>query len=162
MAETNRGTDVRDKAHELAGAAKQTGQEAMRRMQDTASSATQKAQDVAANLGQKARETVSGMGHRAQEAASTAADKADSALSNVGQSMSSLAGTIREKAPNQGTFGSAATAVAEGLDSSGHYLQDHGLSDIGEDFTSLIKHYPLQSLCVAFCCGLLLGMATRR
>jgi hypothetical protein len=53
--------------------------------------------------------------------------------------------------------GSAASAVAEGLHTSGQYLQEHGLSEMTEDLASLIRTYPKSSLGVAFALGLLYG-----
>jgi ElaB/YqjD/DUF883 family membrane-anchored ribosome-binding protein len=110
----------------------------------------------------KAQEAASNLGHTAQDLAATATEKADTALSTVGESMSSLAGTIRERGPQEGIMGSAATTVAQGLQTGGQYLKQHRLSDIGDDLTSLIRHHPLPAICVALGLGWLLGMATRR
>jgi hypothetical protein len=73
-----------------------------------------------------------------------------------------MAGTLRHSAPREGMFGTAAGSVAGQLEAGGRYLQDHGLSDIGEDLTGLIRNYPAASICVAFGLGWLIGMASRR
>ncbi len=57
--------------------------------------------------------------------------------------------------------GSTASAVANTLDSSGAYLQEHNLSGMAEDMTHLIRRYPIQSLLVGIGVGFLLAKATR-
>jgi hypothetical protein len=59
-------------------------------------------------------------------------------------------------------LGSAAGSVAEGLEAGGQYLQDHGLADMGEDLRTIVRQYPLGSLCAIFGLGLLMGRAFRR
>jgi len=121
-----------------------------------------KAQEAAANLGQKAQEAAGSIGQKAQEVAGTAREKADDAISTVGERMSTMAGTLREKAPREGVLGSAASAVAERLESGGQYLQHHGLSDMAGDVTSLIRQHPMQALLCGFGLGFILGMTWRR
>jgi ElaB/YqjD/DUF883 family membrane-anchored ribosome-binding protein len=77
--------------------------------------------------------------------------------------MTSLAGTIRERAPQESTWGTAATAVADRLQAGGDYLQEHGVGDMTDDLHALIRRYPVQSLLVGLGVGFLLGqMASRR
>jgi hypothetical protein len=76
--------------------------------------------------------------------------------------MSSLAGTIREKAPQEGTLGSAATAVADQLEAGGQYLEEHGFREMADDLTAVIRHYPVQSILIALGVGFFAGMASRR
>jgi ElaB/YqjD/DUF883 family membrane-anchored ribosome-binding protein len=132
--------NIKDKAQEMAHGA-----------QDAASSLAHKASDAASNLGQKAGDV-----------ASAAADKADDAISSVGSGMSSLAGQLRQNAPREGTLGSAAGTVASGLEQGGRYLQEHGVREMADDMTNLVRRYPVQSLLVGFGVGLLLGMAFSR
>ena len=127
-------------------------------LKDKAQEAGQAIQDTAQTLGQKAQETASNLAGKASEAASTVADRADDALSSVGSGISSLAGQIRQNAPREGTLGSAATGLASGLESGGRYLQDHGVRDMADDATNLVRRYPIQSLLVGFGVGLLIGM----
>ncbi len=125
------------------------------RAQETAQEAKGVAKEAATAAGQRAQEIASGM-------ASAAAQKTEGALSSVGQSMSSLGGTIREKAPQEGVVGSTATAMAERLESGGRYLQEHHLGEMRDDFASLIRNHPMSSLCVAFGLGCLIGMMASR
>jgi hypothetical protein len=94
--------------------------------------------------------------------ASAAADRADDAMSSVGQRMSSMAGSLRERAPREGMVGSAASAVADRLDQGGRYLQEHDLGDMTNDLAGVIRRNPLPSLLVAFGLGFFIGMASRR
>jgi len=142
MADQSNKGNVRDKVQEMAGAARQTAQEAGHRAQEAASNVANQARDVASRAGQQA----------------------DNAMSSVGESISSLAGTIRENAPQEGMIGNAAGAVADRLQSSGLYLQEHGLGDITDDLGSVIRRYPLPAVGLALGLGFLLGMgmASRR
>jgi hypothetical protein len=76
--------------------------------------------------------------------------------------MSGLAGSLRENAPREGMLGGAAGAVADRLEASGQYLQEHGLSDMAGDITSLVRQHPMQACLVGFGLGFLFGMAWRR
>jgi len=149
--------EAKDKAREFVSEAKDKAREFVSTAKDKASEmvsgATQKAQDVS----QKAQETVSGMAQKAQDAAANAGQKTDEALTAVGERMTSLAGTIREKAPHEGTLGTAASTVADRLQAGGQYLQDHGLEDMAEDMAGMVRRYPLQSVLVGLGIGFLLG-----
>lgn len=117
----------------------------------------QKAQNVASDLTHKAQEAASTVASKAQNLAGKAADRADDAISAVGERMSGLAGTIRQSGPREGVLGSATATVADSLKSGGDYLKDHGLSEMADDMTTLVKRYPVQSLLVGFGFGLLIG-----
>jgi hypothetical protein len=110
----------------------------------------------------KARDVASNVGQKAQELAGAATHRADEALASAGQGMSSLAGSLRQNAPREGMLGSAAGGVAEALESSGRYLQEHGLEDMGEDLRGFVRQYPLGSLLCVFGVGLLMGRALGR
>lgn len=132
--------NVKDKAQETTAAAGQTFQEAKGAAKDLASTAADKARD----LGQQA------------------GAKADDALHSVGQGMSSLAGTLRQNAPQGGMLGSAAGTVAGQLESGGRYLSEHDIGDIGADVTNIIRRYPIPTLVCVFGIGFLMGGALRR
>jgi ElaB/YqjD/DUF883 family membrane-anchored ribosome-binding protein len=117
----------------------------------------QKAQNVASDLAHKAQETASTVASKAQNLAGQAADRTDDAISAVGERMSGLAGTIRQSGPREGVLGSATATVADSLKSSGDYLKEHGLREMADDMTTLVKRYPVQSLLVGFGFGLLIG-----
>lgn len=160
MAGTNKGPgNIRDKTEHLASEAKESAKE-------TAATVGQKASELASAVGEKARETASNLGHKAQEYASSAAGAAgartDDALAAAGQGMSSLAGTIRQRAPQEGMLGTAAEYVAGGLEAGGDYLTEHGVRDIGEDVSRLVRQHPLPSLLVVFGLGYMFGRVLRR
>jgi hypothetical protein len=142
--------NLKDKARETATSAGQTFQEAKGAVKEAAS-----------NLGQQAREVASTAADKAKEFGHQAGVKADDTLHSVGQGMSSLAGTLRQNAP-QGVLGSAAGTVADQLESGGRYLSEHDLGDIGKDVSDIIRRYPIPSLVCVFGIGFLLGGALRR
>jgi hypothetical protein len=142
--------NVKDQAKETAASAGQTFQEAKGAVKETAS-----------NLGQQAKDVASGAADKAREYASKAGDKAEDTMHSVGHGMSSLAGSIRQNAP-EGTLGHAAGAVAEQLDAGGRYLREHDLADIGEDLTNVVRRYPIPTLLCVFGIGFLMGGVLRR
>lgn len=101
-------------------------------------------------------------GRTCQKTGASFAGKANDALSAAGSKISEFASTVREKAPRDGNVGSAAAKLANGLESSGNYLSDHGVEDIADEVTGLVKQYPIQSLCIGLGIGALLGAALSR
>ncbi len=118
-------------------------------------------QTHAGNLTDKAHDLASSVANRASEFASDVGEKAESATSAVGGSLKSAAETIREHTPDVGFLKSAASGVANTLESGGRYLQEEGLSGMGEDLTNLIRRNPLPALMVGVALGFLLARATR-
>jgi hypothetical protein len=99
--------------------------------------------------------------NKAKGAASAAGEKADAAASAVGEGMSSLAHSIREKAPHTGMLGSASSQVASGLESGGRYLQQEGFQGMMEDLTQLVRSNPLPAVLVSLGIGFLLAQMRR-
>jgi len=145
---------VTDKARDLAAEAKDKAQE-------TAHSLTERAGEVASNVAAGARDLASNVAHRAGEMASTAGRKADSAVESAGSGMQSFADTVRERGPSAGMMGSATSAVADTLESTGEYLESHGLSGMASDLTDLIRKNPIPALLIGIGVGFLLARATR-
>ncbi len=128
-----------EKAHEVKDAALEQAHSAKESVQELASSATTKASNAASAVGEKVHEGVA----------------------SVGCGMKSLAGTLREKGPHEGMLGSAASSVASSLESGGRYLQEEGLSGMGQDLTNLIRRNPVPALLLGVGIGYLLARATR-
>jgi uncharacterized protein YjbJ (UPF0337 family) len=94
---------------------------------------------------------------KAKESATGAATKVSQVTSMVGEKIGSLADVIREKAPQEGTVRTAATAVANKLDAAGSYLQETDLGHLGADLARLIRRYPLPALLIGLGIGYLWG-----
>jgi len=139
MSSVNLTRDAKDKAKDVADKAK-----------DTASDAMDKAGQVASNV----RDQASQFAH-------TVGDKAEAATASVGSGMKNVAGTIRENAPNKGMLGDASKSVAGALESGGRFLEEQGLSGIGDSMTSLIKQHPVPSVLIALGLGYLIACSTR-
>jgi uncharacterized protein YjbJ (UPF0337 family) len=117
--------------------------------------AGQTMKDTAQDLYQGAAKTYDDMKTKAQELGSAASEQAKNATAAVGEKMGSLASTIRQNAPQEGTVGSAATAVADNLEAAGSYLRDSNFEGMINDLTALIRRYPMQSLLVGLGIGYL-------
>jgi hypothetical protein len=137
-----------------AGVAQQT--------KDMASEVGTKAKDMASDAANKAKDLASSVAQKTSDAASFLGQKAQDASTAVGSGMKNLAGTIREHTPATGPLGTASTAVADTLESSGRYLQTHGLSGIGDDLTNLIRRNPIPALFCGIAVGFLISRATSR
>lgn len=85
--------------------------------------------------------------------------RADDATHAVGSGIQSLAGTIRDRGPHSGMLANATEGLASGLESTGRYLQEGGLSGMGSDLTNLIRRNPVPALLVGFGLGILLSRA---
>jgi hypothetical protein len=116
----------------------------------------------------KEKEKGGGVGEVIKDAATTVGkagsyvgQKADDATMAVGKGIKSLGNTIREDGPQEGVLGSASSSVAATLESSGKYLQQHGLSGIGEDIAETIRKHPMPAVLIGIGLGYLLGRVLR-
>jgi len=135
---TDKGGDLMDKGKDAAAGA-------MDKAKDMAGTA----KDMASTAVDKARDMASGMGRKAEDATHAA-----------GRGMESLAGTVRDSLPQEGMFGSVASSVAGGLESSGKYLEQEGLQGIADDVTNMIRRNPIPALVLGIGLGFLLARLT--
>jgi uncharacterized protein YjbJ (UPF0337 family) len=112
--------------------------------------------------GDKVAGVVASVSAKAQEFGAKAAKKANETAPFVGEKMGTLATSIRERAPREGTLGTATTKVAEGLESASYYLQEKRFEHLGDDFRGLVRRYPLQSLLIGFGLGFLLAGGNKK
>jgi len=139
----------------------QTGSDVKQWAQEAGAQLADKARDTASSVAGQARDAASSVARTAGNVASAIGERADDATSSVGSGIKSLAGTLRENAPHGGMMGSAASSVADALETSGRYLQEHGLGDIGSDFVNLIRRNPIPAVLVGIGIGYLFARATR-
>lgn len=124
--------------------------------------AGQEVKNAAYDMSQSAANAYGDAKAKAQELGTAAAEKVGGATKAVGEKMSSLAGSLRESAPQEGTMGSAAQTVANQLDNAGSYLQDNTFDNMARDVTGLIRRYPMQSLLVGLGIGYLFSRRSER
>ena len=128
----------------------------------TARAAGQDVKNAAHDISQTASQAYGDAKAKVQEVGSAAAEKVGGATKTVGEKMSSLAGSIRENAPQEGTIGSAVKTVANQLDDAGSYLQDNTFENMARDVTGLIRRYPIPSLLVGLGIGYLFSRRSER
>jgi ElaB/YqjD/DUF883 family membrane-anchored ribosome-binding protein len=133
------------------------GQGTVEQAKDVASQATQQARAAADNVTERAQD----LAQRAADAACNLSQKAEDTMASVGGQMKSLAGTIRGSLPQEGMVGSAASAVAETLESGGSYLQEQHLIDMADDLAGVIRRHPLTSVLVGVGIGFMLARTLR-
>jgi hypothetical protein len=134
---------------------------AAHRAGETASHVASSAQQAASSVVDQAQHAASAVADQARQAAGAAGRQADNLAGKVGSGMETAADTIREHSPNSGMLGSAASHVADSLESGGRYLQEEGLSGLAGDVTELIKRNPIPALLLAVAVGVLIARATR-
>jgi len=137
------------------------GQQVKDKAKDAANTAIDKAGDFASKAADKAGDFAQRAGEKASDFAHQAGERADSAASSVGSGMKNLAGTVREHTPNSGMLGTASEKVAEGLEAGGKYLEDKGLSGVGDDIAGLIKRNPIPAVLIGIGIGYLIACSTR-
>jgi len=128
----------------------------------SSSNAGQEIKNAASDISQSAANAYDSAKTKAQELSTAAAEKVGGATKAVGEKMSSLAGTLRGSAPQEGTIGSAAQTVANQLDNAGSYLQDNTFENMARDVTGLIRRYPIQSLLIGVGIGYLFSRRSER
>ena len=112
-------------------------------------------------FGERTDGAVAKMTATVQELGATAATKASEAATAVSEKMGSMASVIRDNAPREGAVATAATALADGLDSASSYLREKKLGDLAQDVTAVVRTYPVQSLLIGVGLGYLLARRTR-
>jgi len=124
----------------------------------TVESVTDKAQQVAGDVKDKAQQVAD----RAQDLGHQAAERADAATTTVGERMTDVAQTLREKAPTTGPVADVADRAATTLHRAGTYLQQQDLADMRADLEGIIRRHPMESLLIGLGIGYLLARSTRR
>lgn len=109
----------------------------------------------------KDQSAMSEFGNTARDVARSAVDKADSATSSAGESISNFGESVRDRGPKEGYLGAATRTVASGIESTGDYLANKGISGMGEDMVSVLRSYPIATLLVGVGIGFLLAKSMR-
>src|SRR5262245_17012599 len=123
--------------------------------------AVDKGKDMAKDVMDKGKEAASSALKTAGDVASAVGKKAQQATAAVGSGMQSLGETIHESGPRDGIPGRVTGGVADALENTGKYLEEHGLSGIAEDVTNLVRRNPIPALLVGIGIGYLIAKATR-
>jgi hypothetical protein len=108
-------------------------------------------------ISQTVQDTARQAGQKAQEVAAGAMERATETMSTVGEKMTSLAGNIREQAPQGGMVGGTAAAVADGLEAGSRYFQDQGLQQMADDLSGVVRRYPMMTVLTCIGVGWCLG-----
>lgn len=124
------------------------GQSKASELKDKAGELKEKAGEKAAELKEKASETMHQLSGKAHEMASDLHEKTDRSLHSLGEKMTRVAGTAREK---------GLTTVADRLESGGQFLTENGVNELSEKATGLIRQHPVESMVVGLGIGILLG-----
>jgi ElaB/YqjD/DUF883 family membrane-anchored ribosome-binding protein len=148
---------TRETVGNVADRAKDAASHMADKAKDTAGYMADKTKQAAGNLADKAKDVT----HKAEDLAKTAGHKADDATAYVGSGIRSAADTVRSKGPHDGVLGSATSATAGALESTGRYLEEEKLSGMAEDVNQLIRKNPIPALFVAAGIGFLLGRMLR-
>jgi len=150
-------SDAKDKAGQFAQDAKDKAGSFVQDAKEKAGNVMDKAKEVAGNVADKA----SSMAQGARKTAENLGDRAEGAMHTAGSGLKSGGEFIRENAPQGGMLGNAASYAADTLDSTGRYLEQHGLGELGGDVTNMIRRNPIPALLCAAALGFLLARASR-
>lgn len=148
----------------MAGSAKDLrhgAESAMNEGREKAAAGLEKAKEAGAQVMERAGDMASQAAHSTRRMAENLGERAEDGVAAVGGGIKSLAEDIRQRGPHGGFMGTATGAVANTLDSTGEYLETHGLSGIGEDMTAMVRRNPIPCLFAAAAVGFLLARASR-
>jgi ElaB/YqjD/DUF883 family membrane-anchored ribosome-binding protein len=126
-----------------------------------AGEAAEKAQDKGSSLLQKGKDMAQTAADRVSETAHDLGDKAEQATNRLGGRIKDVGQSIRDKGPQSGFLHSATESIADGLESSGEYLQEKGISGMAGDVTDLIRRHPVPALLLAVGVGFLIARSLR-
>ncbi len=155
----NVGDKMADKIRETGHKAAEKADQAASTVRNQTHRSSEQAEDVAGRLHSTSASDVKEM---AQEKQRELSARADETMTSTGQRMTSMAQTIREKAP-QGQAGEFAGHAANALEQSGDYLQHANPDKVRSDLETTIRQHPIQSLLVGAGVGFILArMISRR
>jgi hypothetical protein len=117
---------------------------------------------LASQAGESASAAMTAVKEKASDLASGVVDRVDSGIHAAGRGMENLAQGIRDNTPNEGFMGTASGKVADTLESSGKYLEQHGVGDMVDDLTEIIRRNPIPAVLVGIGVGFVLAKATSR
>jgi len=126
--------------------------------ESTAANRLDDAKERAADVAAKMRE-------KAGQVAGTVSEKMDQQRENAAEGLGRVASTLHEKAdgvPGGPKLVNFTHNIATGMESTANYLRDHDFAKMGEDFMSVCRKYPTQSIAAALAIGFLLGRSARR
>lgn len=127
----------------------------------SAAAVAEETRKTAQSIKERAEETAHSLSEKASEGASAVRDRADDALESAGEHLHSFGEKMREKGPREGTLGSVNESLAGSIEKAGSYLESHGLGDMTDDLTDLIRRNPIPALLVGIGVGYLIARATR-
>jgi ElaB/YqjD/DUF883 family membrane-anchored ribosome-binding protein len=167
MATTNRMPDQKNNpSSQSTGTFGEHASKAVSEVKEAGVALASQAKETAVNLASQAKEgataAVSAIQEKASDLASGVAERADAAIHATGKGMENLAAGIRERSPSEGILGTASCKVADTLESSGKYLEEHGMGDMVNDLTDIIRRNPIPSVLVGVGIGFVLARATSR
>jgi hypothetical protein len=117
-----------------------------------------KASEVGSYVSEQTSKLASTARHSAENAGSYVSHRADDARHSMGTGIKSMGESLKSAIP-EGAMHDAACSVAESLESTGKYLEEHGFSAMTEDLTNVIKRNPLPSVFIAAGIGFLMAKA---
>lgn len=139
-----------------------TANQAIDKTKDATQYAAEQVKQGASTVADKAKEYAGAAVEGASHAAGYVADKADQGTSFVGGQVAGLADTVRKNTPNEGIVGAASDKLADGIEATGRYIEEQGMSGMVDDVTDMIKRNPIPALLVGVAVGYLLARATSR
>jgi hypothetical protein len=161
----NTSTPKKDQTQQHTDKAREAAGQAVDRTREGLSQAASAAREGLAGAASSAREAAGHVGEALSGAASTAASSvghgAQQAVSATGRGLENLADTVRDRGPDSGMLGTATRAVADTLDSTGHYFEGRNLNGMVDDVTGVIKRNPIPAVLIGLGVGFLLGRTLR-
>jgi hypothetical protein len=123
-------------------------------------SAKEKAGSTAGYVADRSKQVAAAASEALSSASSYLGKQAENATDALSGGLKSVAQSIRQNAPGEGSLGGTASEVAQTFSNAAGYLDREGLDGIQRDFTALIKNNPLPALLMGIGLGFLLGRAS--
>jgi len=117
-----------------------------------------KANEAGQYVSEQANKLASTAMHSAENAGQYVQHRAEDARHSVGSGIKSMGESLKSAAPD-GMMKDAACSLASSLESTGKYIDEHGINAMTEDLTNVIKRNPLPSVMIAAGIGFLFAKA---
>jgi ElaB/YqjD/DUF883 family membrane-anchored ribosome-binding protein len=120
--------------------------------------------DTASDMRDSVTDFASQTKDKASQLASSASETASRQRENAAKGLHRAASAIQDSAGKLGSgrASDAARKVADGIDSTASYIEEHDFADMGKDVMNVCRRHPAEAIITSLAIGFLVGRALKR
>jgi len=156
-----KGRDTGNNPDEPLERAKEAGAQALAKTNEAFEKAKQAGGEALDKAREAAREAAESVGQMAGQAVAAVGKKADDLTGAAGHSLTEAGDALAKKLPQEGFPGKASHIVTDSIHESGRYIEEHKLSGMAQDLSTVIRNHPIPTMLICLGLGFCLGRALK-